>query len=140
MAKKKFGKFVALATVSGFIAAGISYFLKYKSFHDELEEDFHDFEGEDEEFDGKLPHASETAERIYVSLNDKKDDIVEAVKEKGEAIADTLEEKADKVEDAVESIASEVSDKAKDIVKETADAVKDIAEDISTTIEEDSMD
>lgn len=44
MAKKGngFGKFVALATVAGVVAAGISYFTKYKSFHKELEENFHD--------------------------------------------------------------------------------------------------
>lgn len=73
MAKKHFGKFIALATVSGVIAAGISYFLKYKSFHDELDEDFHDFEGDEEEFDGELPHESEIISRTYVSLNEKKD-------------------------------------------------------------------
>lgn len=73
MAKKHFGKFIALATVSGVIAAGISYFLKYKSFHDELDEDFHDFEGDEDEFDGELPHESEITSRTYVSLNEKKD-------------------------------------------------------------------
>ncbi len=50
MAKKGFGKVVALATVAGAAAAGISYFKKYKSFNEELEEDFHDFEGDEEDF------------------------------------------------------------------------------------------
>ena len=42
MAKKGngFGKLVAFATIAGAVAAGISYFTKYKSFHTELEEDF----------------------------------------------------------------------------------------------------
>ena len=42
MAKKGngFGKLVAFATIAGAVAAGISYFTKYKSFHKELEEDF----------------------------------------------------------------------------------------------------
>ncbi|MFR4440933.1 MAG: hypothetical protein ACLT46_14615 [Hungatella sp.] len=70
MAKKKFGKFVALATVTGVVAAGISYFLRYKSFHNELNDDFHEFE--DDDFDGELPHENEVAERTYVSLGDKK--------------------------------------------------------------------
>lgn len=51
MAKKGFGKLVAAAAVAGAAAAGISYLKKYKSFNDELEEDFHDFEGEDEKDD-----------------------------------------------------------------------------------------
>ena len=43
MAKKNFGKFLALATISAAVATAVSYFLKYKSFHAELDEDFHDF-------------------------------------------------------------------------------------------------
>lgn len=71
MAKKKIGRFVALATVTGVVAAGISYFLRYKSFHDELNDEFHEFE--DEEFDGELPHENEVSQRTYVSLNEKKE-------------------------------------------------------------------
>ena len=43
MAKKQFGKLAVLAALAG-TAVGITYFLRYKSFHKELEEDFHDFE------------------------------------------------------------------------------------------------
>ena len=43
MAKKQFGKLAVLAALAG-TAVGITYFLRYKSFHEELEEDFHDFE------------------------------------------------------------------------------------------------
>ena len=71
MAKKSFGKFLALATLSGAVAAGVSYFLKYKSFNKELDKDFHDFEGDDDEdFDGSLPHESCTPERTYVTLGE----------------------------------------------------------------------
>ena len=49
MAKKGFGKVLAVATVAGAAAAGISYLKKYRSFNKELEEEFHDFEGEDDE-------------------------------------------------------------------------------------------
>lgn len=111
MAKKNFGKFVALATISGVIAAGVSYYLKYKSFHDELDEDFHDFEGEDN-FDGELPHASEVAERTYVSLNEQKEKAAEAV---SKAVTDTV--------DKAENMADTVKEKVKDII---------------TTLEEDS--
>ena len=45
---KRIGKWVALATIAGAAAAGISYIAKYKSFNKELEEDFHDFEDDEE--------------------------------------------------------------------------------------------
>lgn len=51
MAKKGFGKLVVLAAAAGAAAAGISYLKKYKSFNDELEEEFHDFEGEEDDDD-----------------------------------------------------------------------------------------
>ena len=40
MAKKGWGKLVALAAVSGAVAAGVSYVLQYKTYHKELEKDF----------------------------------------------------------------------------------------------------
>ena len=49
MAKKGFGKLVVLAAAAGAAAAGISYLKKYHSFTKELEKDFHDFEGDEEE-------------------------------------------------------------------------------------------
>lgn len=148
MAKKKFGKFVALATISGVIAAGISYFVKYKSFHDELDEDFHDFEG-GEDFDGELPHSAETANRTYVSLNEKKSeaadaikdaarDTADAVKETAEIVADQAVDMADALKDNIKDAAKETSDMVKDITDSAKEAVMDAADDISTTIEEDS--
>lgn len=143
MAKKKFGKFVALATISGVIAAGISYFVKYKSFHDELDEDFHDFEG-GEDFDGELPHSMESINRTYVSLNEKKDDAVDAIKdgvkettdvakETVETVAAHAKDMAEQVGDMADALKDNVKDAAKDAAKEVTDTVKDI----STTIEED---
>lgn len=82
MAKKGLGKFVAFAAIAGVVAAGISYLTKYKSFHDELEEDFHDFEGEDDK-DSDEP-ADSTMSRNYVSLNPEKGPAPEAPKEEPE--------------------------------------------------------
>lgn len=71
MAKKHFGKFMAFAAIAGTAAAGISYFLRYKSFHKELDEDFHDFE---DDFDEDLKDFGDTKEaeppfpRNYVPL------------------------------------------------------------------------
>lgn len=73
MAKKHVGRFVALAAIAAAAAAGVSYFLQYKSFHKELDEDFHDFEDDFDDFkDTEEDTASDT--RNYVSLTpDKKD-------------------------------------------------------------------
>ena len=66
MAKKHFGTIITLAAIAGAAAAGITYFLQYKSFHKELDEDFHDFEDDFDEFDD----TDETnSSRNYVSLN-----------------------------------------------------------------------
>lgn len=78
MAKKHFGKLLTLAAIVGAAAAGVSYVLQYKSFHKELDEDFHDFEDDFDDFDDagdkEASKASDTAasERSYVSLNPEK--------------------------------------------------------------------
>lgn len=71
MAKKQFGKIAALAALAG-AAVGITYFLRYKSFHEELEEDFHDFEDDLDEFDVK-EEQEESPQRNYVSLTPGKE-------------------------------------------------------------------
>ena len=107
MAKKGFGKFIAFAAIAGVIAAGISYFTKYKSFHDELEEDFHDFEGDDDK-DSETP-ADSAASRNYVSLNPEKDHKPEepACEEAREVEEEALSEEEENAADAEESDASE---------------------------------
>ncbi len=66
MTKKNIGKFLVLTAISTAIAAGVSYFLKYRSFHAELDEDFHDFEGDDDGFDET---SSLSVFRIYPKRN-----------------------------------------------------------------------
>ena len=74
MAKKHFGKLLTLAAIVGAAAAGVSYVLQYKSFHKELDEDFHDFEDDFDDFDDagdkEASKTSDTAasERSYVCL------------------------------------------------------------------------
>lgn len=133
MAKKNVGKLVALAAVTGAIAAGVSYFLKYKSFNKELDEEFHDFEGEidDEEFDGTLPHEDEAAERSYVTLGEKKaETMAEEAADAAEKAAETIKETA---EDAVETVA----DTVEELVEKAAEAVTEAADE--ATIEEDTV-
>ena len=127
MAKKNLGKFLALTAISTAIAAGVSYFLKYRSFHAELDEDFHDFEGDDDTFDGALPHEGEAATRNYVPLGEKKEE--SSLKEAAEAVK-TVSEKA---EDAAVLAAEEASEH----IAETAEQVKKAAADTATTIVDD---
>ena len=68
MAKKHFGRFLTFAAIAGAAAAGISYFLQYKSFHKELDEDFHDFEDDFEEFEDTDEKDTAAVTRNYVSL------------------------------------------------------------------------
>ena len=131
MAKKNFGKFLALATISGAIAAGVSYFLKYRSFHAELDEDFHDFEGDDDDFDGTLPHESESAPRNYVPLGEKKEETAKEV----------MEAAVNKVEDIAGEVKEEVSHEAQDVKEEAAKVKEKLTDAIgkaATTIEEDT--
>ena len=69
MAKKHFGKLLTLAAIVGAAAAGVSYVLQYKSFHKELDEDFHDFEDDFDDFDDagdkEASKASDTAASEY---------------------------------------------------------------------------
>ena len=93
--KKHFGKLLTLAAIVGAAAAGVCR-LQYKSFHKELDEDFHDFEDDFDDFDDagdkEASKASDTAasERSYVSLNP----------EKKEAPAETPEETSEHSEES----------------------------------------
>ena len=81
MSKKKSGLLIAFgAMLGGAVAAGISYYLKLKSFNDELDQDFHEYEDEEtpsEETEEKTEPASE---RTYITINSGKD-TDESVKE-----------------------------------------------------------
>lgn len=152
MSKKNVGKFLAFATVAGAVAAGISYFLKYKSFHDELDEDFHDIEGEDES-DGQLPKENEEEgkTRNYVTLGEKKETAqttaegAETAAENADDGVETAAPKADELTEKTAEDAAEVNETAEDTVGDTAEDGTEKAEDsaetvkkAATTIEEDT--
>lgn len=108
MAKKHFGKLLTLAAIFGAAAAGVSYVLQYKSFHKELDEDFHDFEDDFDDFDdsdeGNNYDNSEsgTSERSYVSLNPEK-------KESAPEMTSDTESESAKEESAEEESAESAS-------------------------------
>lgn len=72
MAKKHVGRFLTFAAIAGAAVAGISYFLQYKSFHKELDEEFHDFEDDFEEFEDTNDNSATSVTRNYVSLTPEK--------------------------------------------------------------------
>lgn len=75
MSKKRTGLLIALGAMIGAAAAGIAYYLQYKSFNDELDKDFHDYEEEDgpggERKDEPVP-CQEAAGRNYITLDSAK--------------------------------------------------------------------
>lgn len=71
MSKKKSGLLIAFgAMLGGAVAAGISYYLKLKSFNDELDQDFHEYEDEETPSKEKEENAPE---RTYITINPGKD-------------------------------------------------------------------
>lgn len=95
---KRLGKLIVLAAVAGAVAAGVSYVLQYKSFHKELDEDFHEFEDDFDDFDDDEEEKDEkeeaSAKRNYVSINpeQKKAESEEEVKSGEETPAEKKED------------------------------------------------
>lgn len=118
-----FGKFITLAAIVGAVAAGISYFTQYKSFHKELEEDFHDFED-----DGDGSEVDSTMSRSYVALHADKDELKIAASD----IADAAKDAAVAAKRVVKDAASIVADTA----KEAASAASDTAQSVVDTARE----
>lgn len=132
MAKKNLGKFLALTAVSAAVAAGVSYFLKYRSFHAELDEDFHDFEGDDDNSDSSLSGEGEAAKRNYVPLGEKKEE--SPAEEVLEAAKDTVSQAAHKAGD----MASQAAEDIKEAVETAKEQAVSAADAMTTTIEEDT--
>ena len=131
MAKKGTGsgKLVAFATIAGAVAAGISYFTKYKSFHKELEEDFHDFEDDGNDDISKI---DSTMNRNYVSLHADKDefkvaaaDMADAAKDAAFAAKNLVKDAANIVNSTAREAASAVADTAKDMLDTAMDRSED---------------
>ena len=84
MSKKKSGLLIAFgAMLGGAVAAGISYYLKLKSFNDELDQDFHEYEDEETPSEETEEKTENAPERTYITINPGKDAdaAVDSVKE-----------------------------------------------------------
>ena len=75
MSKKKHtGLLIAAGAILGAAAAGVSYYLKYKSFNKEIDTDFHDYEENEvkEETEDEPVVTCSDASRTYISLDSNK--------------------------------------------------------------------
>lgn len=73
MSKKKTGLLIAFGAALGAVAAGLSYYLKYKSFSNEVNQDFHDYEEDDPVKDEQEePVTCTDTGRTYITLDSGK--------------------------------------------------------------------
>ena len=106
MSKKKSGLLIAFgAMLGGAVAAGISYYLKLKSFNDELDQDFHEYEEEETPSEETEEKTEPAPERTYITINSGKD---------ADAADDSVKEET---KDSEETACPEPTDE-KDSVKE----------------------
>lgn len=116
MAKRGFGRFVAFAAVAGAAAAGVSYVLRYKTFHKELEKDFREFE-EDEEEEDQADQTEDQADsrklnRNYISLTSSKDELKLAAKDMAQATRNVLKDAGSILSDTAHEAVSVAVDTA----------------------------
>ena len=117
MAKKGLGKLVALAAVSGAVAAGVSYVLQYKTYHKELEKDFREFE-EDEDSELKEEGSEDSSfepakvNRNYISLTSSKDEFKVAAKDMAQATKNVLRDAGSLFSDTAHEAVSAAVDTA----------------------------
>ena len=106
---------IAFAAVTGAVAASVSYALRYKTFHSELEKDFREFEdgegenGEDEEDRTVDPRRTN---RNYISLHASKDEFKLAAKDMAEATKNVLKDAGAVISDTAHEAVSAAVDTA----------------------------
>ena len=106
---------IAFAAVTGAVAASVSYALRYKTFHSELEKDFREFEdgegetGEDEEDRTVDPRRTD---RNYISLHASKDEFKLAAKDMAEATKNVLKDAGAVISDTAHEAVSAAVDTA----------------------------
>ncbi len=110
MSKKRTGLLIAASAAIGAVA-GISYYLKYKSFNDEIDKDFHDYEEETEEMTKDEPVSCADTKRTYITLDSNKCKSCEdAASCEETAPAECPKAESPKTEEASAEIAEEVVD------------------------------
>ena len=136
MAKKLLGKIVTLTALGIVATTAISYILKYKSFHKDLEDDFFEFEDDDTK-------SNTTKDRNYIALSSDKDDFVMAAKDTFEAskgmagaAKEILKDVGNIIVDNTSAAARAAGDMGKRFTQKNNFAQEDMAE-AATDIKED---
>lgn len=136
MAKKLLGKIVTLTALGIVATTAISYILKYKSFHKDLEDDFFEFEDDDTK-------SNTTKDRNYIALSSDKDDFVMAAKDTFEAskgmagaAKEILKDVGNIIVDNTSAAARAAGDMGKRFTKKNNFAQEDMAE-AATDVKED---
>ena len=143
MAKKLLGKIVTLTALGIVATTAISYILKYKSFHKDLEDDFFEFEDDDTQ-------TTTTKDRNYIALSSDKDDFVMAAKDTFEAskgmagaAKEILKDVGNIIVDNTSAAARAAGDMGKRFTQknnfaqeDTAEAATDVKEDLQKKAED----
>lgn len=131
MSKKKNSFLIAFGAALGAAAVGVSYYLKYKSFNKELDQDFHEYEDDEaakeEEAEEETVPCSEASGRSYITITPGKQE--EAAKEEaGEEVKDNVPEEAAEEESVSEETKAEETKKAapQETPKDTATVEEDV--------------
>ena len=143
MAKKLLGKIVTLTALGIVATTAISYILKYKSFHKDLEDDFFEFEDD-------YTQTTTTKDRNYIALSSDKDDFVMAAKDTFEAskgmagaAKEILKDVGNIIVDNTSAAARAAGDMGKRFTQknnfaqeDTAEAATDVKEDLQKKAED----
>ena len=136
MAKKLLGKIVTLTALGIVATTAISYILKYKSFHKDLEDDFFEFEDD-------YTQTTTTKDRNYIALSSDKDDFVMAAKDTFEAskvmageYKEILKDVGNIIDDNTSAAARVAGDMGKRFTQKNNFAQEDMAE-AATDVKED---
>ena len=143
MAKKLLGKIVTLTALGIVATTAISYILKYKSFHKDLEDDFFEFEDDDTK-------SNTTKDRNYIALSSDKDNFVMAAKDTFEAskgmagaAKEILKDVGNIIVDNTSAAARAAGDMGKRFTQknnfaqeDTAEAATDVKEDLQKKAED----
>lgn len=145
MAKKGFGKLIAFAAITGAAAGAVSYALRYKMFHSELEKDFREFEdgGDDFDEDGDEPDEAHTVDprrtdRNYIALHASKDEFKLAAKDMAEATKNVLKDASAVISDTAHEAVSAAVDTAHIAISAVKTKRDELKESLDNDEEDDS--
>lgn len=133
--KKNTGLLIALGAVLGAAAAGISYYLKYKSFNEEIDKDFHDYEEDAAEEANNEPVSFDEAGRTYITIG-KTSETEASAKETAPEETPTAKEDTPAAKEEAPTAKEETLTAAEPTDEVTEEPTKETS--IAATVEEDT--